>query len=159
MSGASLLVSGSRVITETAAATDWAIARLRHHVDAFSPTYVVHGGAAGVDTLADMLAAELGLVRVRYDLDGSVYRNDVRVKSWLLGTGEYDPKRYPLERNLAMVNAVRRVTAFPTMCLALVAPWSRTAGSKYTAGRAKAVGIATIVELCPAQHGPRGGTS
>lgn len=61
-----LLVCGTRHAPETPAARAWVRSHIAALVEEHGITRIVHGGARGVDRLADQAAAELGMPAVVY---------------------------------------------------------------------------------------------
>ena len=156
-----LLVTGSRALTDTPAAREWARAALRAQRTP-SLSRVVAGDARGPDEWAHG-PWSIGAWMDRWCLNG-----DVRVglgsewwteRRWLPADaprpsshGEWAARA--LARNAAMVaDVARRGNA---RCVALLAPWSRTRGTQHTMRLAREHGIAVEVLACPAEHGPRG---
>lgn len=150
MRPAVLLVSGARALCDTPAAGAWAEATLRAVVDA-RPWYgVAHGGAAGPDTWAGILAAMARVSEVVYRLDGRVVQDGRELRRW---TAAAHP--HPLDRNRAMVAALAALTdILDVYVLGLLAPWSRTAGTAFTLTCARDAGLPTWAETCPGELGP-----
>ena len=173
--GSILLVTGSRALTDTPAAREWARAALTDTPAARewarealraqrtpNLSRVVAGDARGPDEWAHCVWS-IGAWLERWCLDG-----DVRLglasewwteRCWLPADAPRPSSREAwaaraLARNQAMVEDVaRRGNA---RCLALLAPWSRTRGTQHTLHLAREHGIPVEVLVCPAEHGPRG---
>lgn len=150
--GSVLLVTGSRSLARGVGQA-WAWRILEDALDSLPPgSLVVTGDAEGPDLVARWLAA--GCLRPvwHFDLDGlrRFEHDEEQVKSVRWGTpppaGSPERKRWPLERNRAMV---AWVAAQPgeRACLALIDPGSRTHGTEYTAREAERAGIAVRREV------------
>lgn len=133
-----LLVTGSRALVGS---SDEATARamLAAFVDAYRPSIVVAGDAAGPDEWAIDRAVTTGVGSRIYRLDGTVADAAGRVlRRW--GEGS------PLDRNTAMVLDVRDQrdkSGAEVRLLALEALYSRTKGTAHTVGRAAYYSIHT----------------
>lgn len=155
-----LLVTGSRALADTPAAERWARERIADAFERHNPTIVVTGDAAGPDEWAVGPA-------LADDCDVYVWRCDGSVeRRWATGA-ELQPmrrwtptgprKRWPLQRNAAMVAETTDQSEGAAVVLALHAPWATTRGTAHTVGLARRAGLAVEEHTCPAEHGPRGG--
>lgn len=153
-----LLVFGPRAADDTAAARAWVGARIEAAIMAAAPRYVVHGGARGVDQIADAIARTRDdVVRIRFELDGWIYRNDAPVRRWLGEVAHAEvagTRRCPLLRNIAMA---ARLAAYagPRHARGFTAAWSKTNGSGHMAKQCAREGVAAQVEPIPAELGPK----
>lgn len=150
-----LIVTGSRALAEGALA-EWAARRLATAFEIVGPDIVVHGGAIGPDRIADGLAREFGATRLRFELDGELYRDDARVRRWAeADRSAMDPKRWPLYRNSCMVDyCVREALArdYRLFLYGLHAPWSKTSGTLFTARlTAQNDNVSTWVDTAPTE--------
>jgi len=145
-----LVVTGSRVLADQAGSERWALAVL-HELVPIAAT-VVTGDARGPDRWALTVARTTGRRWASYALDGFVRRGHGDPVRW----GTPDPKdqrnrataaAWCLHRDRVLVaDAVRAHAAGRSVrVLALVAPWSTTHGTEYTAERARAAGLEVVV--------------
>ena len=146
-----LVVTGSRVLADLPSAERWALDLLRsavQHADT-----VVTGDAGGPDAWALSAARTAGRRWAVYGLDGLVRRGHGPPVPW---TADAPPERrdgralwaaWCLHRDRAIVrDAVRAHAAGRSVqVLALVAPWSPTHGTEYTAGEARRLGLEVVV--------------
>jgi len=141
-----LVVTGSRVLAGAPSADRWALDLLRaavQHADT-----VVTGDAGGPDAWAPSAARIAGRRWASYALDGFVRRGHGDPVRW--GTPDPEDQRnrataaaWCLHRDRVLVaDAVRAHAAGRSVrVLALVAPWSKTHGTEYTAGEARRLGL------------------
>jgi len=158
-----LLVTGSRALDDTQAAYEWASDKILGIICEYPEKneLVVTGCARGADAIAAKIAERalvfhrLGYVRIigaapvlpRWCDDPLPVHGDRA--AW---------KQRLLARDRAMVQWVAAQPG-PKRCLALLAPWSRTQGTAYTAAQAERAGIAVTRLVCPVNLGPGGGGS
>jgi len=130
-----LVITGSRAVLDTNAAREHTRCRIHTAIDVIKPRALVHGGAPGVDAIADAVARERGgIVRARFDLDGWRYRDDARAARWTdEARAAIGPKRWPLHRNDCMVGYCLARPDLEPFLYGIFAPWSRTHGCLYTA--------------------------
>lgn len=156
-----LLVTGSRALADTSAAHDWARVQLRSAVAAMVPSglppaCVLTGGCEGSpDFWVREPARARGFTVVEYRLDGGRYVNGERNGDWPHRFA-YRPgsRPWPLVRNKALVAAaVACSEAWDVRVLALVAPWSKTHGTEYTASLAESRGLRVERLVCPEELG------
>ena len=152
-----LLVTGSRALADTPQARWWAVRQILAALSELPyGSVLVTGDASGPDTWArDLARCAAGLVVV-FGRGG--WADDGRA-SWRWT----DDPRVPqtpaawrdrlLARDRAMVQWVAGREG-ERRCLALVAPWSATYGTLYTARHAKAAGITVDLRECPREYGP-----
>ena len=156
-----LLVTGSRALDDTQAAYEWAseqfLGLLCEHPE--KNELVVTGCARGADAIASKLA-DRALVFHRLGYVHTVGAAPV-LPPWC-----DDPrpahgdraawKARLLARDRAMVAWVAAQSGV-RRCLALLAPWTKTQGTAYTAAQAERAGIAVTRLVCPVEFGPDGG--
>ena len=156
-----ILVTGSRALDLTDAAMEWASEKILATLCEYPERneLVVTGDARGPDVHARGMA-DNSLVWSRY---GYV---SVRGNAPILDRWCSDPLPRPDDRDgwkqrlLARARAMVAWVAAESgvrRCLALIAPWSRTQGTQYTARHAREAGIAVTELVCPAAFGPDGG--
>lgn len=154
-----LLVTGSRALCHSWASLEWAqqqLYRACHTAD-----LVVTGDARGADHEALIRAPIAHVWRLNGRVDRVVAHGSfTALPPWCtdpLPTTRAEWSRRALARNRAMV---AWVAAQPgdRACLALVAPWSRTRGTRYTVGLARAAGILVDGRTCPSEYGPKEAT-
>lgn len=163
-----LIVIGSRCMADSEAAKAWAKSELWRWLrcrrsTAVSATFL-SGGADGPDSWGEAGAVHLGVPAVGYLLDGS--RSLVGAPAsgpdrWTddepPAAGSWSWKKWCLRRNDAVVmsaacSAARARRA--AEALAVVAPWSHTQGTEYTARRLARAGVLTSVVFAPASMAP-----
>lgn len=163
-----LIVIGSRCLVGSGAAEDWAKRELWRWLKCRRSTAVsatfLSGGADGPDSWGEAGAGHLGVPAVGYLLDGS--RSLVGAPAsgpdrWTddepPAAGSWSWKKWCLRRNDAVVmsaacSAARARRA--AEALAVVAPWSHTQGTEYTARRLARAGVLTSVVFAPASMAP-----
>jgi hypothetical protein len=162
-----LLVTGSRALTAYPWSVEWAVAQLRAEITGTGrqpPDRVVTGDALGPDTWAADTATAAGVLVTRWTLGGEVQQREPgRLGRWYMREHWCPPHEVPpvgqrgawrsqcLRRDREMVLAVgggRYGT--PARVLALVAPWSRTRGTAYTARLAREAGLPVDWRAAPA---------
>ena len=142
-----LVVTGSRALADSGSAERWAF-DLLHAAVAHADTLVT-GDARGPDAWALTCARTAGRRWAVYGLDGRVVRGHAAPVAW---TVDAPPERrdgralwaaWCLHRDRAIVRDAARAAARgrAVRVLALVAPWSETRGTEYTAARARAAGL------------------
>lgn len=163
-----LIVIGSRCLVESETAKEWAKRELWRWLrcrryDGVSVTFL-SGGADGPDSWGEAGARHLGVAAVGYLLDGSRSLDGSRASDPSRWTDEEPPprgswawKKWCLSRNDAVVmsaacSAARARRA--AEALALVAPWSHTQGTEYTARRLARAGVLTSIAVAPALLAP-----
>lgn len=168
-----LVVTGSRAIadehceggpdTEPVA---WAREYLCRAFDVLDPVadLVIVGDARGVDQVARAEARKRGLRLHVYALDGFARSITSAGGVWrwapegvarpLPGSEEY--RRWPLERNAAMVRAGVSLAAqgHEVHVVALYAPWARSGGTRHTAAAMQRAGIPCEWLVCPVRPPP-----
>lgn len=152
-----LLVTGSRALADTRRAAAWARGEIAPR--ALDAHQVVAGDARGPDEWAQDLAPTWA---ERWCLDGRILAR--LMLDWVLEArwhndplprrGDREGRRQLcLARDRAMVDHYAP-RADEVALLALIAPWSRTRGTEYTARHAEAAGIAVERLVCPVEYGP-----
>jgi len=159
-----LLVTGSRALTDTPQAEEWARTELAKRIGPATLDKVIAGDARGPDEWAHE-AAPVGIWRSRWCLDGTVRyglgASDWTEARWLHGDAPRPSShdawaQRALARNRAMVeHTARRPEG--VRVLALLAPWSRTRGTQHTMRLAREHSLPVEVLACPEALGPRGG--
>lgn len=167
-----LLVTGSRALADTHNARWWAVREiLRALADLPLGATVLHGGARGPDVWGSEIATTLGCAVLEFSASGDAWcRSHEAVTqyghlgrrgfsngwSWLADPPPRGPKgsrEWYLARDRAMVQWVSQREG-ERCCLALVAPWSTTGGTAYTARHARLAGIVVTEHVCPRDLGP-----
>ena len=159
-----LLVTGSRALWDTQEAAGWAWGTIHAAVKSLPRDgLVVAGDARGPDTWAMECARLTGRAERWYALDGRVRGFGVpRGREWAQRSKQtMAPRAWPLYRNECMVAEVAQSArdGVPVYVLALVAPWSTTAGTLHTARLAQRERLWTDVRTAPAALGPQGARS
>jgi hypothetical protein len=163
--GQVLLTCASRALADTPAAVAWAKDRYREAVHALGPRATLLTGDAVSDAWALAIACGYRDDTATWEFrkTGEMVARDGTVMYWTdrrppnANAGREPWKRWLLERDAAIVKAAREwgdAEGVDPQCLALVAPWSRTNGTRYTARLAGEAGFATVVLPCPAELGP-----
>ena len=150
-----LLTTGSRALADTEASTRWAKDILREMIGKLEAgDVVVTGDATGPDRWSSGIAVDRKLKLRIFEKSGFVTDERGYVTSrWLLEfsqpvTGGEWRERL-LGRDRAMVKMVAAARpAFSVLCIALLASWSRTHGTAYTARHAKEAGIRVETFTC-----------
>lgn len=162
MTRALILVTGSRALADTPAATIWAKGVLRAAIGALPLDGVVCAGdASGPDLYALTLARRMKLATISFRLDGVRVVSGEPAQRWY-----HDPddtaearfgRRWPLVRNERMVDEVALWARL--WCVASVvavhAPWARTHGTAHTVTLARKAELAVVEHTCPLEHAPR----
>lgn len=154
-----ILVTGSRVLVDTAFQEDVQRALDVHIALRLGGVTIVCGDAAGPDEWADELACALGIVRRIYALDGAVYSSasaarekseSALVRRWDHGLEEHrGTRRWPLVRNRQMVRDCKRerMKGAIVEALGFRALWSKTQGTAYTMNLAREAGFRCVETL------------
>ena len=162
-----LLVTGSRALTAYPWAVTWAVAQLRGEITRTGhapPDRLVTGDAIGPDTWAADTSTAAGVLVTRWTIAGEVQqREGGRLGRWYLSGHWCPPHEVPpsgqrgawrsqcLRRDREMVRAVGEGRyGLPARVLALVAPWSRTRGTAWTAHIAREAGLPVDWRVAPA---------
>jgi len=145
-----VLVTGSRALAENDAAHAW----LTNRLDGIGPRVVVTGDAVGPDRWAATWAKVAGADLFRYDLATRITGASTATRgAW---TTDAPPRpdagralwaAWCLHRDRVMVQHVaRRADRYAVTVLALTSRASKTNGTAFTVGRAKAAGLAVESE-------------
>lgn len=154
-----LLVTGSRALAERPEAEAWARRMLRGPIRGDANPRVLTGDARGPDAWA----VEAARVQwTRFAKDGGIYCGvglPFRAGWWTFPPNEKPPtprtrdewRERLLARDRALVAYAARMAAAGTTVrvLALVAPWSRTQGTAYTARLAREAGLDVVMLTYP----------
>jgi hypothetical protein len=141
-----ILLTASRALLDTEESKQWYEFELRQIYLTPDEITVITGDASSDEFALQVLRASLDRFRFKvYNLQGGIYARAWRGPTlaewkgtWMSdGLAAIPPKRLPLVRNEAMVNACPA----DTICHAFVAPWSRTHGTEHTLGLAARRGL------------------
>jgi hypothetical protein len=162
-----LIVTGSRALADSPRAEEWARPVIEQAAwELRIGGAVVTGDARGPDAWACECADQHRVPARVYSRNGTICDGGgLRIGYW----ARIDPPapdaakaewaEWLLLRDRVMVAEVagllRARPRAMARCLALVAPWSSTRGTAYTARRARDAGITTDVRECPKHYAPR----
>lgn len=168
-----LIITGSRAIADEHRAggpdtepVAWAREYLRRAMAVLDPAadLIIVGDARGVDAVARAEARARGLRLHVYALDGFARSLSSAGGVWRWAPegvarplpGSEDYRRWPLERNAAMVRAVVSLAAqgHAVRGVALYAPWARSGGTRHTAAAMERAGLQCSWLVCPVRPPP-----
>lgn len=155
-----ILLTASRALLDTEYSRQWYAEELWAMANELTlPTHGISGDASSDKMARKLLVTHRRFARWwMYQLDGTIHkwwRSELVMNPctdrWIPETARrsFSPKRLPLVRNEAMVNAC----STDTICHAFIAPWSKTSGTQHTLGLAARRGLQVIRHDCPKEYG------
>jgi hypothetical protein len=150
MSTPILMVTGARALADLDDSAAWARARIAEALRAHPGSYVLTGDARGPDTWAVEASVARHVILDRHGRTRAQIVRDGHEGWWIepphppaVPGGLHEWRDRLLARDRALVALARRYAdhGYTIHVLALMASWSKTHGTRYTAQRARVTGL------------------